>query len=524
MSDLLSKSFLFEIVDIKTSIVDRAFTLIIPPTALSIREPQRVNITKTFRNVHVDDYGADNLEIVIKGFSGTAHVFPTYARKGHKVNSEIVGVRKTQASQASSVLEGYDQRGAFYTFRNDIMRYKDRAEWDKKELRVYDLYDEQGYKCILRDFSLDRHAENPLRYPYTINLMVYQRYDQKPDLGLQAIEISKDPFSALAEIDEALDAIEEGMQFATDILSAISLVRQQAKLVYGRLNLFLNNVGGFVEAPLNTIKQMFEMNMDLLKAVKPAWDTAVITYDQYMSIGEYIHANIANSLAIYGYAIEAGSQASKELTRSVGRSTAPSLDTFSFDSYTTYIVKGQDTFQSIALYVLGDLSLWPHIAEVNSMIDNTDLVVGESIYIPQQADATATSKDAFILSENIIKDPYGVDIRLDTNGNVVVQENNDLALVTGIENLMQAVNTILTTDIGSVLTQSALGLANVLGRAGTDATLSYIRMNIKFALLRDSRIEDVLNIRVVLADTELTLSMDLVVIGYSQIIPITTKI
>ena len=53
----LSKSWLFEIVDKETKDIIESFTLIMPPQSLTIKEPQRTSITKTFGNVFVDDYG-----------------------------------------------------------------------------------------------------------------------------------------------------------------------------------------------------------------------------------------------------------------------------------------------------------------------------------------------------------------------------------------------------------------------------------------------------------------------------------
>ncbi len=78
----LSKSWLFEVVNTKTKQIVNSFTLILPPQSYTIREKQRVSITKTFGNAFIDDYGPDNIEITIKGISGTAHVFPTYRPKG----------------------------------------------------------------------------------------------------------------------------------------------------------------------------------------------------------------------------------------------------------------------------------------------------------------------------------------------------------------------------------------------------------------------------------------------------------
>ena len=82
MKEWLSRSWLFEVVDIVSEIVEKSFTLVLPPQQYSIKEKARVSITKTFGNAFIDDYGADNIEITIKGISGTSHVFPTFDTSG----------------------------------------------------------------------------------------------------------------------------------------------------------------------------------------------------------------------------------------------------------------------------------------------------------------------------------------------------------------------------------------------------------------------------------------------------------
>ncbi|MDE1868062.1 MAG: hypothetical protein KGI08_10200, partial [Thaumarchaeota archaeon] len=190
-SDILDKSWLFEIFDTRKEIVETSFTLVFPPQAIIIKEPQRIALTKTFDNVFVDDYGPDNLEITIQGISGTTGVFPTFNTSGSGMLSStnfsqtgtflqnLLPSAGDIAIQPTVSLQGYNQRSAFYTFRDTIMRYKDSGEYEYKELRVYDLYDSQAYKCILVDFTLSRNSKTPIWYPFEIKLFVYARLDDK---------------------------------------------------------------------------------------------------------------------------------------------------------------------------------------------------------------------------------------------------------------------------------------------------------------------------------------------------------
>ena len=172
--DNLTRSVLFETVD-SSGEIQESFTLVIPPMSWVIREPQRVNITKTFGGVFVDDYGEDNLEIIIAGHSGTARAFPTWRQTNSSVaRPSISTVRQVNAGQG----ELYDGRNAFFTFRNAIMRYKTRPGYEEQYIRVYDLYDAQQYECVLLEFMLQRTNQNPFRYPYMIKFFVRQKLDE----------------------------------------------------------------------------------------------------------------------------------------------------------------------------------------------------------------------------------------------------------------------------------------------------------------------------------------------------------
>lgn len=527
MSELLARSFLFEIVDKKTNKIDKSFTLIIPPQSVSIKESQRVAITKTFRNMHVDDYGADNLEITIKGYTGTAHVFPTYSSIGFSVDN--MSLHKVNI-KLNPAIQGFDQRNAFFTFRNDIIRYKDRKGWDKKEFRLYDLYDEQAYRCILLDFSLDRTSANPLRYPYSINLMVYERLD-KFTFKEDRIKISKNPFSALNVIDNMLNVIEDKYRLVNDIVNVVAVAKNQALLVRARLNSFLAQTKQGMEAPLTIIKQLIDINLIISTKMYEMIEKGATTFDAYNSGVELIQESIRNSLAIYGFAITQGSQTSKAIIVDTGiglivdenREIIPDVspEVYSFTGLLPYLVKGTDTLQSIAVSELGDTFLWPNIASINNIVDNSELIVGSVIYIPTQADVIDPNADIYVISEDVLRDPYGSDLQIDNNGNLIVQENGDLAVITGVDNVIQAIDMRLMTDVGSVITQTAYGLISGVGIAGTTMALSYIRMNLKASLIQDSRIEDIKNIETIMNKSKIQIAMDVNVVGYDQSIPVT---
>ena len=538
----LSRSWLFEVVNTKTKQIVNSFTLILPPQSYTIREKQRVAITKTFGNAFIDDYGPDNIEITIKGISGTAHVFPTYRPKGPagSVYDTTAAVKSDRALAAqyremNAGGEGYTGKGAFYTFRNDIMRYKDGADFENMELHVFDLADEQSYKCVLLEFAVDRTKDQPFWYPFTISLFVYARLDSKAATRPKPINISADPILALDKIEENLTAIQVLYQQYQTVMSTITTAKAEMTNVRNKVNNFTTRVRNVLESPLVSVKHMFDTLVIAGGVVYDVYNSGKMLIEDYAGMKELLVNSVRNALRIYGFSIAEGTQTSKELyvEQDAGLdidadsvvTKAVAEDTFLYDGLSSYTVKGDETLQSIALDTLGDSDLWIYIADVNNIGGNDDISAGDQIYIPRaSASDEEDTRDSFIITEDTNRDPYGADIRLDDDGNLVVAASNDVSIITGLENIMQAVDMRLATIQGSLIKQTAFGILAGAGLAGTALTMSYLRMSIRGSLLEDPRIADIKNLRISWASDIIQASMDISVIGYDESLPVTTTI
>lgn len=534
----ISKSWLFEIVEVESGDIVESFTLILPPQSYTVKEPQRVSITKTFGNAFVDDYGADNIQITLKGISGTAHVFPTFKTEGSVQDFTDVSLVANQAARAPAT-NGYSGRDAFYLFRNKIMRYKDVDGWDKKELRVYDLADEQAYKCVLLDFTLDRNSDNPLRYPFTISLFVYERLDRaKPKL--KAINIGEYPSTALDEVDGLLDELDKVSREIANIRNAVGNLKARATELRTRWNNVVSGLAGIATSPLDIAKNFIDAGFALLGTAYDTYRAGKYTFERYAGVTEMLRETLNKGLKIYGYQISEGWQRTRKIGVNEDRGIEPvetsgagavgitgrrrkfSTQSYTYSGLSVYTVKGLDTLPKIAKNELGDDTLWPYIATVNENISSSDdLVSGERIFIPLQGDISGGDrKEQFILTEDSSRDPYGCDIRLDSDGNLIIQENSDFSLVCGIENVRQAVDLRLNTSVGSLIKQSAYGITAQAGFAGSEMAIRYLKMAIRATLVQDPRIEAVNNVIVSLDSDALRISMEVSVVGYEMSLPI----
>jgi len=530
-ASFVDKSWLFEVVDIKSGKIEASFTLILPPTAYTIKEAQRVNITKTFRNAFVDDYGPDNMMITIRGISGTAHAFPTFQTQGTSTGSAQTVSQLVNSPNGSPM---YEQRGAFYTFRDQIMRYKNsRPDYDRKELRVYDLADEQGYKCVLLDFTLDRSADQPTRYPFAINLFVYADLNSKTSFAPVAIIPTTDPALAVATAYANMSATLTMLQPYRAIQAARSAVTQAlnfVSLVQARLVTFAQDTSNALTSPINLSKQLLAAVDSARDAVGQAYQIGKLTVTEYAAIAELIQDTHHNALLVYGYAVTQGAQSSKTATIQVdtglsiasdGTITRPgTASSFAYTGLNVYHVQGGDSLQSIALRQMGDETLWWVIVEVNNIASNNDLVVGQSLYIPVATSAANAPKDQYIFTENPYRDPFGTDIKVDADGNLVLSESNDFALISGPENVVQAVNLLVNTLVGSMIKQSTYGILNQAGRAASPMAARYTKLSLTSALLADPRISYVNNLQVSLVADAMTISANVGLIGYPTTIPV----
>lgn len=537
----VTKSWLFEIVDRESHTIKESFTLLLPPQSYSIKESQRVSITKTFGNAFVDDYGPDNLQITLKGISGTSHVFPTFRTTGASTTSNL---DSPQVGRSDTY--GYTGRDAFYEFRKIIMRYKDKEGWEQNELRVYDLADEQSYKCVLLEFSLDRSSDQPHHYPFTISLFVYERLDNyKPEL--KAINISGNPITEANNLDSALDKMKKLYQNIQDVVNAINMIKARSLELRSRWNKALGATTSLLTSPLDLSKNLVEAAFALVGTVADTYRAGKYTYDRYMGASEFARQVLNTSLKLYGYQISEGWQKVQTLT--IDRDAGLSPDTpsgsgtgdsnsasgaserdstqesYTFSGLILYTVLGGDTYQSISLKLLGNVDLWMYIAYVNPSVSyESALIPGTQIFIPVKTDlSSGKRKEVYIFSEDRSRDPYGADIQIDFRGNIMFS-NDDAVLLSGMYNVLQAIDLQLNTEVGSLIKQSGYGIVAQAGFAGTTMAIKYLKMAVLNTVSQDPRIQSVENMRVVLESDAVYISMDIRVAGAESTLPVNLQL
>jgi len=536
-SNWLKKSWLFEIVDKESREVEESFTLIFPPQSVDIRESQRVSTTKTFGNVIVDDYGPDNLEISIKAISGTTGVFPTFTTTGDQnpLDSRV-------DERAGLTNGGYDAVSSFYTFRDSIMRYKDDLgnQYGSKELLVYDLGDEQVYRCILLEFQLSRTSDQPRWYPFTLSLFVYDRPDspeyKSEEIKSKKIDTSRDKKQALEKSKSLLEQAKAIYAGVNNVLGQINVAIAQVDLALTRVATGAQQVAGLVQgaaelaaAPFDISKRLADLTKATIASARDAYLAGQTTFNQYMNAKEILNQQWREVNGVFNAAVSEGAQESKSVNRPVdtGVTTAGTSQSdnqvYNYSGLNSYSVRANDTLQTIAQRELNDEDLWFYIAQVNGLRGNSDISAGQEIYIPTQVDSSV--KDIFIITDNPRRNPYGTDIAISNTGDILINDQgNEFQKRSGVENVKQAVDIKFTTPVGSMLKQTAFGLSAQAGAAGDDLAISYLRMSMRSTLLFDPRIEEVNNMSISIDGGNINATMDLGIVGREESLPVSANI
>lgn len=156
-----------------------------------------------------------------------------------------------------------------------------------------------------------------------------------------------------------------------------------------------------------------------------------------------------------------------------------------------------DTMQRIALRELGDASRWPEVVEYNNLlppyiVDDATLLVpgvllsGQQLIVPAASVAAATTVDPELV--------FGSDVQLGKYGELMT-DGVDFLVISGRDNLKQALGNRLDTDLGDLMYHQEYGCdaRRLVGRVnGPTAGLLGAR-SVRAAALLDPRVSRVLS-------------------------------
>ena len=155
-----------------------------------------------------------------------------------------------------------------------------------------------------------------------------------------------------------------------------------------------------------------------------------------------------------------------------------------------YMVRMGESIFDIAARFYGDINSWTDIAALNRMptpyifADNTPVEPGSFIELPAELQLISNS--------NLAEDPLLTDLLL-VDGDLYFTDK-DLSIVSGMQNMVQALRNRLSTRQGELAFIPAYGLSGITGNLAAGFTADMIGIEVTEQLLSDERIGLVTNV------------------------------
>jgi len=214
--------------------------------------------------------------------------------------------------------------------------------------------------------------------------------------------------------------------------------------------------------------------------------------------------------------------------------------------YKKYSIRQGDTIQSIAQGMLGDETLWYDIASYNNLkypyinrldepeyrVDNV-AQIGDVITVPDSSTGIETVNSSLLNSNqrdevsqlvlgrdlNIVSDVSEIQGRGTTDETVALSaDNKGISIVSGYENLTQALLMRLNTPKGTLILHPEYGnsFSDILGLPNTQANVNKLVVMVEQTIRQDSRVTDV-SVEATSVDSDtVTLQITITPIGFEE--------
>jgi hypothetical protein len=526
-TDLWKKSYLLEFYkDGKAAEPEEAFTFSVPPESEELTYPQRKTETKTFGGLHVDDYGADAVKIVLSGST---------------INQALKRIYNPKRKGQDDWLTGEEEVYRLRDLLKDRLEYGDDGKITSKKIMLYDLsktsYINGGaqiknyWRVFPGDYQIRRSKDRPFTYNYRIEFTAVDddaQYNENilaPKLGFAkaAVDALKKSVKLLKE-NKVLDAIDGVNTFLDELSSSLNDVTSILDAYTEALTGYIDRVTGFVEnvntiisIPVDTTNKVLNIGLEfmnaglrLMKSVEKVSRTMQamgtgeywanpetlkkygMTADEYadtwMGIG-WDMENDANTIAAYSKSNELPAEIvpGQPPGGGTGRQTAIMVY-----GYYSVPLKDTDTLEGLAAGHAGNPDSAIDIAAYNGIASLDELNPGDPVKIPVTKKSGGNTNNR-IYARPGDRDNYGRDISLDEDGRVKASASGDFKLTGGVDNLSQAVLLRLRESVNKRIRLNAYGIKTNI--SDPDAGTAYILSSIDLTVRNDPRVKAVDNIR-----------------------------
>ena len=510
-----------------------AFTFSVPPENEEFSFPQRKSETKTFGGAVVADYGNDLVQINLSGST---------------INQEVKLIYKSTL--------GYERltgEQEIFLLRDLLKIFGQRDKLKGKEVYLYSLngggnvsHNPKWWRIYVGQLDVSRNKDKPFCYNYKFSATGEPEVISKQDRDnvFEALASAHDNVGSwnnkieelIAKMNNTADKLEElgagylkeaselitkaktniynfnaACKRYTDIVSGLitgvgdistDTIMLGDKVLYSALRFYptiLASVWNSCVSTCETFKALgnYLCNIDDIYFSTSSWQTIKELFDD--SVSNQDIADVYSSLAYEGIISANRSVAitSKNLN-DLGFAVVPGNTGEDDRVITTYgykvvsITDGETNWDQLAQDYYGDASLGSIIATYNSQSIDSELLVGQSILIPKLNFAESQNFNNEVYNTPDIKDNYGKDLMI-KDGDFSIY-NGDLGLISGTENLRQALLNRYSTLVGARIRLEVYGIQASIGDA-LNASSSLIQASVHQTTIEDPRVESVEDIQ-----------------------------
>jgi len=515
--------------------LNKEFAFTMSPKNLTTEEPMATQISPTQDGQFVESQGNIYKPITI---SGTTGLRPNKLRNGSIV--PILGIENPYAGpsidpetnlpigEKTGFEDLIDLKNLFRSYadlkRNPAIANKIVMTWQDGKQGEYYIVEPINFKTT-------RDSSSPMTTNYEIQLRtiepldlskVFQNVDTRETNSGVAFFGKLKKFNyklqlAVAFVNALID------KTATVAQSAVFTVLQPLNILIEGLTNIMRSSQRFLAIPRNSLPTVTQNINDLTRAINGYREEL----DAYKQKGQKSQTSQAvNALrqasrvvcAIYCEDRLFGSSLSKLITEKTNsyinglNTTGPTNlgSNVAGNSARQTTVNVGETIRTIAQRTLGSSNEWKVLVLLNNLKAPYISASGDGVNVLRPGDLilypvtsqnmTNITSGSKILSANLVEDTYGTDLKLRVSKgfgaqvvyDLAVGQTGDLATVTGIDNMKQAVTCIIACEQGELSLHPQYGFQFPLGTKAKANSLLNFHINARASLLRDKRIDKVI--------------------------------
>lgn len=514
---LYLKSYLLEVKDKKSLKVIKSFAFSLPPESVRIEVGQRINETKTFGGLFTDDYGTDSGELTLSGTTGNGQFKEVYV------------------DGQSTFITGEEEA---YHVLQEIAYYKESgpSDYPDWELTLYDLssltssfsgntntlwiLNINAWVVNLKKCSISRSKDKPLWYNYEMQFTLVMRGGRRRAIARRTDFVPPPIEESLLDAEKALTKLQQVYAGYREVLASINSanaslqnfrmgIQNYYRAVRGEINAFveaINSVFDIVNFPLDLAEDFVRACLDVKVKAIGAWDMVVAR-----SVGIVDRAVFIQNLARVVLGLEQAASEAKVNALAAGASPTVMLVPSGFGArsaaaaggsvtqesslgleilktYGHYMVTAtsETTLERLSNAAYGSPENAGTIAMYNGIYSDDDIVPGMVLYIPYLSYSAQLSANGVYSPTG---DPYGSDVMLDANGDLLLAEFGDYVVVDGVANVSQAIDLRISEDIGTRIRLTNYGIVTPTGSYDSISAAIMIE-SIRDTLIQDPRVKD----------------------------------